>query len=305
MLAQAARFSTHELDEAQRSARWEEWNRSALIGLDCHTPQGRGLRGEEITLDLPDVTLGHVRAEPHHVSRSGQTVDDSPANSVVVYAIVKGRTTFSDGIRSQLVASGDLAIIDADQPFQRTFPTSFAELALRFPRQIFDGLGMGARSPGAEFVRASGLAALRVHALERHVATSMSAFVPVHADTINRVALDLMTDLTTSEGPGDRLALGRLLIEQNISDPLMSASRLATALQISERHLSRLFADAQTSFPKYSTERRLLRATTLLSQTCAPPIGQIAALCGFSSATYFSRVFGDCYGVPPGRYRAS
>ncbi len=305
MLAQAVRFSTHELNDGQRSRRWEEWNRSALIGLSCHTPHGRGLRGEEITLELPHVTVGHVRAEPHRVSRAGHTLDTSPADSVIVYAILNGRSTFSRGNSSQHLAAGDLAIIDADRPFERTFPTAFAELAVKFPRQVFSGSSAGPRSTDSGFLHPSGLTALRVHALGRHLVDSPSSVAPVDAETISRVALDLMTDLTTSDGPGDRLALGRLLIEQNLGDPSLSASRLATTLQISNRQLSRLFADARTSFPEYVTDRRLQRATALLSQAAGASVGQVAALCGFSSPSYFSRVFRDQHGFPPGRFQPS
>ena len=298
------RFSTHELNEAQRSSRWEEWNRSALIGLNCHTPHGRGLRGEEVTLDLPGVTLGHVRAEPHQVSRGVKTVDDSPAHSMVVYVVLKGRTTVSVGSRTQLVPAGDVVILDADRPFERTFPTGFAELALKLPRRLFEGYGPGARTAGADVIRASGLTALRARALGRHLSQSVLPLAPDDAETISRVALDLVTDLATSERAGDRLALGRLLIEQNLGDPLLSAPRLARALEISPRQLSRLFADAQTSFPKYLTERRLLRASTLLAQPCAPSVGRVASLCGFSSAAYFSRVFRDQHGFSPMRFRS-
>ena len=303
MPVQAVRFSTRELNEAQRSSRWEEWNRSALIGLACHTPYGRGLQGEEITLDLPCFTLGYVQAEAHEVSRGSETVDNSPADSMVVYAVLNGRTTLSVGSRSRAVPAGEVVIVDADRPFERTFPTSFAELALKFPRRLFEEHSSGAKTAGADVIRVSGLAARRVHALGRQLTGSVHPLGARDAETLSRVALDLVTDLTTSETVGDRLALGRLLIEQNLADPLISAPKVAAALEMSERHLSRLFAEAQTSFPKYLTERRLLRATTLLDQPCAPAVGRVSALCGFSSPAYFSRVFRNQYGFSPVQLR--
>jgi AraC-like DNA-binding protein len=302
VLAKPARFSTHDLSDAQRSARWEEWNRAALVGLTCHTPNGRGLRGAEITLELPSLTLGLVHAEPHRVSRSVQTVEDSPTDCVVFYAVLSGRTSFSDGNRSHGVAAGDVAVLDAGRPFARSFPTRFTELALKIPRQVLDTSAVGHCAAGAEFVRASGLTALRVQALGRHLAESIQPVPSVEVETISRVALDLVTDVTTSDGPGDLFALGQLLIEQNLGDPGLSATRLAAALDISLRQLTRLFADAHTTFPRYLTERRLLRATALLARPVRTPIAKIAATCGFSSAAYFSRVFRDHHGVPPGRF---
>ncbi len=317
MPARVARFSTHGLNEEQRSARWEDWNRGALVGLNCHTPGGRGLRGEEVTLDLGDLTLGHVQAERHHISRTSATVDDSPTRSMVVYAILRGATTFSDSAGSWALTPGDAAVIDADRPFRRTFPTGFAELAIKLPlqpqarqgpqdRQAREaGQACQARTgtDGAHVVRTSGLAAVRVRTLGRHVARWCLPSGPGDLDTVRQVALDLVDDLTIGAGVGDRHALARLLIEQNLADPRLSAAALAGALEISERQLSRMFAATRTTLPRYVTERRLARAAALLATPAALPISGIAARCGFSSAAYFSRVFHDHYDMSAQQFR--
>ena len=303
MLAQAARFSTYELNDEQRSSRWEEWNRSALVGLNCHTPHGRGLRGEEVTLDLGELTLGHVQAERHHISRTAQTVDTSPTRSMVVYAILHGRTTFADSGGSWVVSAGDAVIVDADRPFERTFATSFAELAIKVPWQHAQEARSLDQRSGARCVRTSGLAALRVRTLGRHVVRSVQP-AAFDGETLNRVALDLVNDLTISEGVGDRLAVGHMLIEQHLGDPTLSAPKLAGALEISERQLSRLFAETLSTFPKYLTERRLSRAAALLATPARLAISDIAAQCGFSSSAYFSRVFRDRFDVSPQQFRA-
>ena len=222
---------------------------------------------------------------------------DSPTAAVVVYAVLRGRTTFEDGTASEAVHAGAVVVADADRPFRRTFPTGFAELALRFPCEVVDGY----RPEGARVLRPAGLAALRVHALGRQLVAPTSGLA---AESVNRVALDLLADLTTRDGPGDRFALARLLIDQHLDDATLSAARLARALQLSGRQLTRLFADAGTSFPGYLTDRRLLRAADLLQGPGALPVAEVGARCGFSSAAYFSRVFSAHHGVPPGRFRA-
>lgn len=298
----AARFSTHQLTEEQRSARWEDWNRGALVGLTCHTPHGEGLRGEEITLDLGDQVLGHVQAGPHRIARTEQTIESSPTHALMVYAILRGRTTFADGNGAQVAPVGSALIVDADHPFRRTFPTGFAELAIKLRGP--DAARLAGRSGAVtEFVRTPGLAAQRVRALAGHVARS---FCPVDAEDaadLTRVTLDLIDDLTVGAGAGDRLALARLLIGRSLGDPRLSAPALAAALQISDRQLSRLFADERTTFPKYVTERRVRRAAELLGHPSARSISEIAARCGFASPAYFSRVFRDHYDLSPQQYR--
>jgi AraC-like DNA-binding protein len=45
------------------------------------------------------------------------------------------------------------------------------------------------------------------------------------------------------------------------------------------------------------------RARALLRQQPGLPVGRVAALCGFASASYFIRAFGACEGCTPGEFR--
>ena len=110
-----------------------------------------------------------------------------------------------------------------------------------------------------------------------------------------------------------RRAAARSYIEEHLTDPNLGAAEIAAAACISERQLSRLFAADGGSVPRHILARRLQLARSILSATSSPgrarvgagsasradaarTVADVAALCGFTSATYFSHAFRQHFG---------
>ncbi|WP_323114047.1 AraC family transcriptional regulator [Pseudomonas guariconensis] len=93
-------------------------------------------------------------------------------------------------------------------------------------------------------------------------------------------------------------------IEAHLDQP-MTLGELAVRCNLSEYHFARMF---RTSFGlpphQYLLARRLNRACQLLRQG-QMPLGQVALLCGFASASHFSNRFRQALGATPGDYRAA
>ncbi|MGB1237225.1 MAG: GlxA family transcriptional regulator [Pseudomonadales bacterium] len=88
------------------------------------------------------------------------------------------------------------------------------------------------------------------------------------------------------------------LMEANIEEPL-STDDLAHHVQLSRRHLERLFKKYLNNVPaKYYIELRLEHARKLLRQS-DKSILQIGQLCGFSSASYFSTAYRNHFKITP------
>ncbi len=89
---------------------------------------------------------------------------------------------------------------------------------------------------------------------------------------------------------------------ENLTRPL-TVDEIAAGVSLSKYYLCRLFrAKTGMTVMDYLLLRRLAQAKTLLSAT-GEPVGAIAAACGFSGASYFSRVFCEREGMPPGKWR--
>ncbi|MFT4190189.1 MAG: transcriptional regulator FeaR [Comamonas sp.] len=104
---------------------------------------------------------------------------------------------------------------------------------------------------------------------------------------------------------GGQLALARSLINQSLSDPLLSPARIAARTGVSVRQLYRLFEESGDSIARYIQRARLQRAAVELrgSLAAARSITDIAFGCGFNDAAHFSRAFRKQFGLSPREYR--
>lgn len=95
-----------------------------------------------------------------------------------------------------------------------------------------------------------------------------------------------------------KLAEAAQLMEANIEEPI-ELKELATLAGISRRQLERLFLKHMGCTPsRYYLRVRLNRARRLLKQTSCS-IVEIASICGFISATHFSRCYRKTMGCAP------
>ncbi len=94
-------------------------------------------------------------------------------------------------------------------------------------------------------------------------------------------------------------------IEKHLGSGNLSASAVATAHQITERYLQRLFEAEGTTFVTYVLNQRLKRAHTRLRDPAghAQAISAIAYESGFSDISHFNHMFRRRYGATPSDIR--
>ncbi len=94
----------------------------------------------------------------------------------------------------------------------------------------------------------------------------------------------------------------RTYAEEHLGGDL-SVQEIAERLGISMYYLSHLFKrETGTTLSDYIGEMRLTRAKQMLAQSDTS-ITEIAHVCGFSDAAYFSKCFSAVMGMTPGKYR--
>ncbi|WP_123039751.1 AraC family transcriptional regulator [Cohnella candidum] len=98
------------------------------------------------------------------------------------------------------------------------------------------------------------------------------------------------------------IELAKRFIRDNLSRPL-KLEDAASALHVSDRHLSRMFRKhGNVTFSDCLARERMAEAEKSL-KTTVRSIKQIAEETGFQSVHYFTRVFTAWYGEPPAAYR--
>lgn len=137
---------------------------------------------------------------------------------------------------------------------------------------------------------------------ERLLASSLAHAIVDHA-VLDQAGPRLGLRLKGGLAPHQRRQLTDY-IQAHLDQPL-SLSDLALRCNLSEYHFARMF---RTSFGlpphQYLLARRLEHACRLLRHGVLP-LGQIALMCGFASASHFSNRFRQALGATPGDYRAA
>lgn len=137
---------------------------------------------------------------------------------------------------------------------------------------------------------------------ERLLASSLAHEIVDHA-LLNQVGLRQGLRLKGGLAPSLRRQMVDY-IEAHLDQPI-TLGELALRCNLSEYHFARMFR-ASFGLPphQYLQARRLHRACQLL-RLGLMPLGEIALLCGFASASHFSNRFRQAVGATPGEYRSA
>lgn len=121
------------------------------------------------------------------------------------------------------------------------------------------------------------------------------------------VFLEQTKELRSAATPGisvdaERMKLMVNFIQANYGNHV-TLGHIAAAASISPREAGRCFARCMNNSPvNYLNEYRLMMASRMLSTSTAS-ILSISEQCGFSSCSYFSKLFHQAYGMTPGEFR--
>jgi AraC-like DNA-binding protein len=301
-MPQAVSFSTAGLPTAQRIALWEEHNAHALIGVRCSMLGESELDATELNLQLDRMHLARVRGNAHVVERPAPLVRRHPSDAIAVYLTLAGDAFFyhADGLLT--LRPGQALICDADRPFLRAFSGGLEELAIKIPRAVLRDL-TGHPDLPAPLVRDFTGPDPAAHTLAR---LAERALRPTAAPLDEDTALDLLASVLGGRPRAEtpvHLANARAYIDGHLTDPGLTAGRVAAAIGISERHLSRAFARSGPSFPQYVLTRRLDRAHVLLTLSPQIPVTEVAVRCGFGTPSRFSQAFHSRFGLRPSDVR--
>jgi AraC-like DNA-binding protein len=291
-------FSTVGLPAARQVELWESHNATALIGLDVQASDP--LVATELNVRLSHVDLARVKGSAHVVRRTKEVIERSPAGAIVVYLSLRGAAWFQRADRAYTLRPGNVLICETDRPFARGFRRGFEELVVKAARTALPEVAQLSR-PVITSSHDNAPNGLYARTLAKITSRATRTDWPALAD--ERTVLDLIAVLAdggASAPSTAHRAAARSYMEEHLTDPILGVEEVAAAIGISERQLSRVFAADSTSVPRHILSHRLHLAYSMLfsnagSQTTYT-VAEIAAQCGFMSATYFSRTFRQHFG---------
>lgn len=318
-------FATSGVPAARRVELWEAHNATALIGLTVRT--ARPLDATEVNVQLPQARLARVRGSAHAVERTAAMIDRCPADSFAVYLTLRGDACFASSGGRYRLRPGDALVCETDRPFSREFARGLAELVITVPRSALAARAAVTRldaqvimsfgDPASRLVAAGVPGRACARALARiagHATRTERPLTPDQGTVLDLVAV-LAGGRNAARATAHRAA-ARSYVEERLHDPNLGADEIAAAIGLSERQLSRVFAADGTSVPRHILSRRLELAYAILAAPAPqrPPltragaeesVADVAFRCGFTSATYFSHMFREHFGMRAGDVRRS
>lgn len=287
--------------------------------LEIEPRAGRSFRLDIRYRDLGAARISSTTATAYRARRTPALIRRSESDLLCVGVGLRGDGTFDQDERRFRAPAYDMILWDTSRPYRAWLGTrtGIAEFVImQFPRTM---LSMPAnRLAGLTATMlpdGDGIGALAAQLLVR-LATDMDRYAPGDAARLSAAAIDVFAVGLARALDGDRwlppethrhalLVRIHAFVQTHLGDPELSPGMIAAAHHITPRYLHMLFRDEGTTVTSWIRLRRLERCRQDLSDVALAslPVGRIAARWGFSSASHFSHVFRDAYGMPPQEYR--
>lgn len=297
----------------------DTWNRDlrAMCGhFDTELAFNRSLFiGEFSMLSNGGLPLASLRTNAGLIKR--QTTNPDHDNDQDCF-LVSQRSGYSqvvqNGQRVQL-APGELLLMDSVGSIEITPFGLIEHISLSLPRaQVCRQLGSQSKSFGK--ISSSKACGRMLHALmdqlckgsegaEDEVEALQCAFVSLLGSALEQDD-DARDDTSALQGNNLRSYVQKV-IDESLSQPGLSPVGLASRLNISVRHLYRLFEEQDDSVCRYIQRARLKRSADDLTNPFlrSESITSIAYKWGFTDSAHFSRSFKKQFELSPKEFRSS
>jgi AraC-like DNA-binding protein len=256
------------------------------------------------------VTLSEVRTfGASVVVRSPRLVRKEPCDDCLFSLHLDGEGVVVQGVRESALSRGGGALYDSSRPYELRFPTDTRQFVLQTSRDLLRDR-IGPVEDLCAHALPAGHPTVRVlSAYTAELAASCGDMTDVQRAELGVTAVDLLTTaLRAVNGRGSGLPGegGGLLVAMQAYVREHLAEVLARRHHVSPRYTYSLFATAGTPPAAFIRAERLHAAYRALTnpRLAALPVSIIAARCGFTDRTTFTRSFVRAYGQTPSETRA-
>ncbi len=288
----------------------------SFVPLELSADAGRPFAARLHSAGADDVVFTEVRAKPHLVERTPETIARGGSGYYKLSLLLSGTSILVQDGRELVMRPGDLSVYDTSRPYSLLFDDEFQNLIMMFPKDRLE-------LPALLTEQLTAVSLSQQHPALASLITAVLSQFPEQLASLDaglrsklaHTSLDLTGTLFSAvldADPQQRDPHQRLLqrifgyIDERLASPELSPGTIAAAHYISTRQLHALFHEAGTTVSTRIRERRLerCRADLLDPSLSGRPVSAVAARWGFPDAAHFSRAFKASYGVSPSSLRA-
>jgi AraC-like DNA-binding protein len=216
--------------------------------------------------------------------------------------------------RVAILKKGDATLIDSASPWSSDCPSDCARLYLRVPQPLIDKYLRLAEFPFARRISGdSGLGSILFH-LSTSLFDQSESLTPLESVSAAEAYMRILAacvggNQNHNAGPSRTLELSTRItnfIEFHLTESTLSPMEVASALNISVRHVHRVFSNQGSTVADWIRTQRLkhCRADLCDPRLQAKSITEIAFYWGFNDSAHFSHAFKKEYRLCPRTFRS-
>lgn len=302
-------FSTATLNERQRPEYWNDVVCQHCVPANSRIDKPEHFIGTFSAKSIGDLEISRMSA-PHHIwERTSSHMRRDPNETFLLSLMKSGAGQLSQSGRSTSVGNGDIVLYDAERPFTYALAPESVVL-LRIPRrQLLYRAPQAERYTAVRFRPDKPITGLLSNMIQEAARLDLSHDLPpsVQAQFAGSL-MDLLGAAIQVQMAGDSieashrhkvLEQAKTFIESNLDDPQLTVDRIALAVQVSERTLTRIFAESGITPMRWVWQRRLEAAHLSLMEGRVQRVTDAAFRYGFNNVSHFSRMFKLVYGYSP------
>jgi AraC-like DNA-binding protein len=255
--------------------------------------------------------FAELRFSPHRTS----SVDEGHGASRILFTLqLEGEAHFSQGGRDCRITPGSFCLIDPALPFQIE-TTEMHARSVYLDRQSLLAVAPYIQSMTSRCIDGNSGPGTIMRATVDEMFKLAPTLDEGTADSISEALPYTLAIALTSLGKDPEIGQARLQLfhkrrilrftRQMLHDPSLDPRRIASAVNLSLRHVYDLFADEEMPLMKWVWSERLERAHKDLRarHLASRGISEIAYSWGFSNLAHFSRAFRQKFGMSPRQCR--
>ncbi len=290
---------------ARQFTHWRELICKAFLALTPESDLRDGFAGSVTQWRFGALSLARIESQRQTVHRTEAGVQRDPIGGYYANLQVRGTSLMAQHGRVATLRPGDLAVVDADEPFRFEFGGDFRQLSLFIPAATLD-------EPAALSTATAIDTSTGVGAAVRHSMASL-ARGPLRESSAPRLALHAAGMLSIAFDPSVLTPLRAPRsyrtciddIEEHLTDEDLSPAATARRLGISVRTVHGLFAGRESSYAATVRRLRLDRAARHLADPAMRHLRviDVATEAGFGNVASFHRAFRRQFGRTPNAAR--
>lgn len=302
-------FSTEELSERERSQYWNDVVCKHCVQANSQIQDAQTFIGKFSAQSLGDLEISKMSSPRHLWERTTNHLRRDPNEAFLLALMISGTGQLLQSGRSTQVNNGDIVLYDAERPFTYDlFPESV--LLLRIPRkQLLYRAPHAERYTAIRFMPEKPITGLLANMIKEAARINLSEELPQAVQTQFAASLlDLLGATIQVQMAGGTveyshhnklLEQAKDFIESRLDDPFLTVDDIACAANVSERTLTRIFAESGITPMRWVWQRRLEAAFYSLTEGRVHQVTEAAFRYGFNDVSHFSRVFKMAYGQSP------